>query len=68
MEDLRFEDGTSTSTTSTTSTSSSDVSRHDSELRAQFLKHVQAVHDKRLGAQRGWDRWLDNVRTSMKRK
>ena len=65
VEDLRFVDGTSTSTTST---SSSDVSRHDSELRAQFLTHVQAVHDKRLGAQRGWDRWLDNVRTSMKRK
>ena len=39
-------------------------SHKDSELRAQFLTHVQAVHDKRLGAQRGWDRWLDNVRTS----
>jgi len=32
----------------------------DVKERAQFLNHVQAIHDKRLGTQRGWDRWLDN--------
>ena len=37
-----------------------DSTNKDSMERADFLKHVQSVHDKRLGTQRGWDRWLDN--------
>lgn len=41
-------------------TRSSAADDEDVKLRAQFLTHVQSVHDKRLGTQRGWDRWLDS--------
>lgn len=41
-------------------TRSDAKSSRDARERAQFLTHVQAVHNDMLGTQSGWDRWLDN--------